>query len=693
MVKHRDHSNRIPKITLGKTKFSKIGLPRYDWHDIYHLTLTLSWPVFLALICAIFLGVNALFALAYLGDANGIENARPGSFGDAFFFSVETMATVGYGIMSPKSLYSHIVSMTEIMVGMLGFAVATGLMFARFSRPRSRILFSDVAVIHSFNGVPAFMIRVANERHDLIVEPHVRMSLLLNEVTQEGDNFLRFHDLRLVRDRTPILALSWNVMHVIDETSPFYGHTAETLNDCMIVVSFSGLNETMLQGIQAHKVYSATEIRWGKKFVDILSVTPYGERLIDYSRFHEVENLDSRGSDADRSAMPLLSLSSMLALFFKIGTIGFGGGMAIIAIMEQEFVQKRRQLPAEEFLHAVGLAEILGSFAPNAAFFLGYRRYGLAGALACVVAFLLPSITIVIFLSFLYSRYHAIPALQGVLVGLGPVVIALILAAAWSMARKALTNWPAVMFAVAGAVAGAFKVNAIWMLVAAGVIGLVVGRKRLVQGSELNRSNTHSEESTPPESGNMALMVLPAAGASVVPVSFATLGLTFLKIGLVFFGGGFVLIPVLHQQLVDQLHWLTPQEFLDGVAISNLTPGPIAVLATFTGYHLLGVYGAVLATLALLTPSMIFMTAICIAYERLKSSSHAQDFLAAVAPTVVGLVASAALLLWRSAIPSWPELLLMTVALVLLVRFKWYPAFVLAGGAALAALGVIPSTV
>ena len=693
MGKHRDRSNRTPKITLGKTQFSKIGLPRYDWHDIYHLTLTLSWPVFLAVIGAIFLGVNALFALAYLVDVNGIENARPGSFGDAFFFSVETMATVGYGIMSPKSLYSHIVSMTEIMVGMLGFAVATGLMFARFSRPRSRILFSDVAVIHPFNGVPALTIRVANERHDLVVEPHVRMSLLLNEVTQEGDNFLRFHDLRLVRDRTPILALSWNVMHVIDETSPFYGHTAETLNDCMIVVSFSGLNETMLQGIQAHKVYSATDIRWGKKFVDILSATPHGERLIDYSRFHEVENHDSRGTQAEVAATPQLSLSSMLALFFKIGTIGFGGGMAVIALIEREFVQKRRQLPAEEFLHAVGLAEILGSFAPNAAFFLGYRRYGLAGALACVVAFLLPSITIVIFLSFLYARYHTIPALQGVLVGLGPVVIALILAAAWSMARKALTDWPAVMFAVAGAVAGAFKVNAIWVLVAAGIIGLVVGRKRLVQGSEQKSSNTKTEESTPPKTGNMAFMALPAAGASVVPVSFATVGLTFLKIGLVFFGGGFVLIPVLHQQLVDHLHWLTPQEFLDGVAISNLTPGPIAVLATFTGYHLLGVYGAVLATLALLTPSMILMTAICIAYERLKSSSHAQDFLAAVAPTVVGLVASAALLLWRSAISSWQGLLLMIVALVLLVRFKWHPAFVLAGGAALAALGAIPSTV
>jgi chromate transporter len=352
----------------------------------------------------------------------------------------------------------------------------------------------------------------------------------------------------------------------------------------MVVVSFSGLNETMLLGIQAHKVYSAPDIRWGKKFADILSATPDGERLIDYSRFHEVESLNSRGTETDRPAIPPLSLPSMPALFLKIGAIGFGGGMAVIAIIEREFVQKRRKLPAEEFLHAVGLAEILGSFASNAAFFLGYRRYGLAGALACAGAFLLPSITIVIFLSFLYSRYHAIAALQGVLVGLGPVVIALILAVAWSMAQKALNNWPAVMFAVAGAVAGALKVNAIWVLVAAGVIGLVAGRKRLVKGSEQNRSNTSTEESTPTKTGNMVFMALPVAGASVVPVSFATVGLTFLKIGLVFFGGGFVLITVLHWQLVDQLHWLTPQEFLDGVAISNLTPGPIAVLATFTGY-------------------------------------------------------------------------------------------------------------
>ncbi|MGZ8172062.1 MULTISPECIES: ion channel [Methylobacter] len=298
MNKRRDHHKKTPQIKIGNTKISKLGLPRHNWHDVYHLTLTLSWPVFLVVIIAIYLGANTLFALAYLADGNGIENARSGSFSDAFFFSVETMATVGYGIMSPKTLYSHMVSMTEILAGMLGFAMATGLMFARFSRPRPCLLFSDVAVIHLFNGVPTLMIRVANKRDDLIIEPAIRMSLLfLNEVSKTGDNFLRFHDLKLVRDRTPVLALSWTVMHVIDESSPFYGHTCETLNDYTIIVSFSGLNDTMLQAIQAHKAYSAADIRWGEKFVDILSITPDDERSIDYSRYHDVESVKKTGGE------------------------------------------------------------------------------------------------------------------------------------------------------------------------------------------------------------------------------------------------------------------------------------------------------------------------------------------------------------------------------------------------------------
>ena len=381
-----------------------------------------------------------------------------------------------------------------------------------------------------------------------------------------------------------------------------------------------------------------------------------------------------------------LSLTRMAALFLKIGAIGFGGGMAVIALMEHEFVEKRKAIPAEEFIHGVGLGQILGPFAVNAAFFVGYRGHGLPGAVAATVAFLLPSVTMVILLSFLYFRYHTIPALQGMLLGLGPVVIALILGAAWSMGKKVISGWPAVALLLAGALAGAFKLNALWILLAAGALGLLLGRRRFTR----KPAGKDPIRETKLKSVVPVVLAFPAAGAAAPSVSLATLGLAFLKVGVAFFGGGFVLIPILHQRLVEQLHWLNPQEFLDGVAISNLTPGPIAVLATFAGFHLQGISGALLATAALFTPAMVLMVAICIGYERLKESSRAQDFLAGVSPAVAGLVASAALLLWRSAIPSWRALLLSALAVLLLVRFKWHPAFVLALGAALAAVRVVP---
>ena len=395
---------------------------------------------------------------------------------------------------------------------------------------------------------------------------------------------------------------------------------------------------------------------------------------------------DKEPTETAVSGEDALSLSRMSALFLKIGAIGFGGGMAVIALMEHEFVEKRKAVPAEEFIHGVGLGQVLGPFAVNAAFFVGYRRHGLAGAVAATVAFLLPSVTMVILLSFLYFRYHTIPALQGVLLGLGPVVIALILAAAWSMGKKVISGWPAVALLLAGAVAGAFKLNALWILFAAGALGLLLGRRRFMR----KPTGKGPIRETKLKALVPIVMAFPTPGMAPPGVSLATLSLAFLKVGMAFFGGGFVLVPILHQRLVEQLHWLNPQEFLDGVAISNLTPGPIAVLATFAGFHLQGIPGALLATAALFTPALILMLAICIGYERLRSSSRAQDFLSGVSPAVAGLVASAALLLWHSAIPSWRALFLAALALVLLVRFKWHPAFVLALGAVMAAARIVP---
>jgi chromate transporter len=373
-----------------------------------------------------------------------------------------------------------------------------------------------------------------------------------------------------------------------------------------------------------------------------------------------------------------ISLARLLALLFKIGSIGFGGGMAVIALMEREFVQKRKLLTGEEFLHGVGLGQILGSFAVNAAFFTGYRLFGAVGGLLSAAAFLMPSVVLVTALSHFYFRYHTLPPLHEVVGGLGPVVIALILAAAWSLGRQVMRTPVAICIAVAALAAGAWQMNAVWVLLAAGMAGL------LLPGIRRPRSGAPPGPSASP------------SGALAIPVTLGPLSMlgktatVFLKVGLVFFGGGFVLVPVLHHRLVTELGWLSPREFVDGVAVSYLTPGPIAVLSTFAGYRVAGVAGALVATASLLAPAMALMWLISAQYERYCHDDRAQRFLAGVNPAVTGLILSAAVLLGGSAIASWRGWILCGASLLLLGKFRWHPAFVLAIGAAAGYAGVLP---
>ena len=373
-----------------------------------------------------------------------------------------------------------------------------------------------------------------------------------------------------------------------------------------------------------------------------------------------------------------ISLLRLLAAFLKIGSIGFGGGMAVIALMEREFVQKRKLLTGEEFLHGVGLGQILGSFAVNAAFFIGYRLFGAMGGVLSVSVFLVPSLALVIALSHFYFLYHSIPALQGAVAGLGPVVIALILDASWLFGRQVVRSPAAVCIAVGALLAGALKTNAVWVILAAGTVGLLLPVVRR------SRAGTPSGRSP----GTLPALHIPAI---IGPLSLlGSTAITFLKMGLVFFGGGFVLVPVLHHRLVTQLGWLNPREFLDGVAISNLTPGPIAVLATFAGYHVAGVAGALVATAALLAPAMGLMWLMSGQYERYRGDPRVQRFLAGVNPAVTGLILSAAVLLEGSAIGSWRGWILCGVALLLLRKLRWHPAFVLAVGSVAGYAGVLP---
>ncbi len=373
------------------------------------------------------------------------------------------------------------------------------------------------------------------------------------------------------------------------------------------------------------------------------------------------------GRQAERPSLGALSL-----LFLKFGAIGFGGGLAVVALLEHELIQRRKLMDPEEFLHGVALGQILGPAAVNTAFFVGHRRFGMVGALACAAAFLTPSVALVILLSWLYFSFHALPALQTALLGLGPVVIALIASAAWSMGRKAVRSWSAGLLVALALILVLFKVNSLLVLLAGAAVGLWAGRSALAGRSTQDADGSKSNPL-------LALGIFPLKALTIAS-ALRGMAWTFLKVGFLFFGGGFVLVPILHQKLVVSLGWLSPREFLDGVAISNLTPGPIAVLATFAGYKMHGALGAVVATLALFAPALVLMAILSHFYNRLKDLHQVQNLLAGLAPTVVGLILGAAALLAPGALHGVGGWVLFIGSLVLLLRFRWHPAFVLGLG-------------
>ena len=274
----------------GGSDVVRSGVTPRRWHDLYHSALNAPWWALLATFAGFYVVVNALFALAYIAGGDDIANARAGSFVDAFFFSVQTMATIGYGALAPRGVYANVLVAIEAFLGVLSFALATGLFFAKFSRPTARVLFSRVAVITSRDGVRSLMLRMANERANQILEAQVHLALARTETTAEGERVRRLYDLELVRTRTPLFVLTWTVIHPIDERSPLFGATQESLRtvEGEIVVSVTGIDETFSQTIYARYSYLADEIVWDARFADIMSVLPDGRRLVDYSRFHDV---------------------------------------------------------------------------------------------------------------------------------------------------------------------------------------------------------------------------------------------------------------------------------------------------------------------------------------------------------------------------------------------------------------------
>lgn len=260
--------------------------------DFYAILLDAPWWQVLFELATVFFFINLIFAALYLVDPQGLSNVRPGSFADAYFFSVQTFTTLGYGHVAPLSFYANIIVVIESFAGVLNIAVASGLVFARVSRPRARVLFSRPVLITLHEGQPTLMFRVANQRGNQIMEAEISVNLARQHVTREGTTMRQFEELSLVRRSTPLFALSWTVMHVVNETSPLHSANREALiaQQAEIIVLLSGTDETYGEKIYARHSYIPHDIHWDKRFVDIISLGPRGRRVIDLGRFHEMDD-------------------------------------------------------------------------------------------------------------------------------------------------------------------------------------------------------------------------------------------------------------------------------------------------------------------------------------------------------------------------------------------------------------------
>ena len=276
-------------IRLGGREIVTEGLRLNFWADISHRCMTASWPAFILGAAAVFLAFNAVFGLLYFIGDHPIANVKTRDYIDYFYFSIETLSTAGYGDMHPQTHYGHLIATIELFTGIFSMSLMTGLVFARFSRPSARLLFANNPVIAPHDGVPTLMVRLANERHNIIGNATARLWLFKDIVTAEGHEVRRFYELPLMRNESPALALSWTLYHVIDEQSPLHQLTADDLaaSDVSLVVVVSGYDVVAAQTVHARKPYEHHEILFGRRYADVLGTSPDGRVKIDYGRFHD----------------------------------------------------------------------------------------------------------------------------------------------------------------------------------------------------------------------------------------------------------------------------------------------------------------------------------------------------------------------------------------------------------------------
>jgi len=289
VTSQNERASKSRVVRLGGREIITEGLNLNFWADISHRCMTASWPAFIGGAALVFIAFNAVFAVFYWIGSQPISNVPGGAYIDYLYFSIETLSTAGYGDMHPHTHYGHLIATVELFTGIFSMSLMTGLIFARFSRPNARLLFADNPVISSHEGVPTLMVRLANERHNIISNASARLWLFRNGVSVEGQSFRRFYELPLLRNESPALALSWTLYHALDEESPLYGLSADDLeaSRASLVVVVSGYDVIAAQAVHAQKSYNHPDIRFGHRYADILGTSEDGRLRIDYGRFHE----------------------------------------------------------------------------------------------------------------------------------------------------------------------------------------------------------------------------------------------------------------------------------------------------------------------------------------------------------------------------------------------------------------------
>jgi len=291
-------SRAFHSVRAGSIEFVKVNTDTWRWRDIYRWLLGLRWPQFALFVATLYIALNLLFAALYSLQPDSIAGTTGGYwFYDCFFFSVQTLATVGYGHMYPQTLYGHIVTTFEIMSGIFLLAVMTGLIFVRFSRPSARVVFSNSIVIAPLNGKPTLMVRVGNENQHSMVEAEFRIMFSRDEPLLEGGDFRHFYVLKLHFDRLTVFPAALTLRHTIDETSPLFGATPESLesNRVLFIVSVVGVSFINEAAVQTQQDYSWQDVRFGERFVEMYTEHGGGRLTVDYGRLHDTERAEGSG--------------------------------------------------------------------------------------------------------------------------------------------------------------------------------------------------------------------------------------------------------------------------------------------------------------------------------------------------------------------------------------------------------------